>query len=133
MKPARMLLFACALIFVVAGAAFLVAPEQFGKVIELSAPTAMARTDVRATYGGLELGIGIFLIICAARSEWIRAGLWALGLATGGFATGRLTGILVEGTASRLMLICLVTEIIVTFLSILLLRRSAGVSAGYAD
>ena len=124
MRFAKGLLLASALIFVFVGAAFLLIPEQYARVLELSAPTAMARTDVRATYGGLELGIGIFLIICVIRSEWLRPGLCALGLATGGFATGRMIGILIEGTVNRLMLGFLVLEIIVTFLSFVFLHRS---------
>ena len=123
MKFARGLLFSCALVFIVVGAGFLLLPVQFGQVLEISLPTATARTDVRATYGGLELGLGIFLVLCALRREWIRPGLWALALSTGGFATGRLTALLFEGTISSFMLAFLVTEIVVTLIAVFLLRR----------
>jgi len=83
----------------------------------------MARTDVRATYGGLELGLGIFLILCTIRRDWTRPGLWALALATGGFATGRIAGLLVEMTISPLLLAFLLIELGVTFLVVVCLRR----------
>ncbi|HJZ81766.1 MAG TPA: DUF4345 domain-containing protein [Pyrinomonadaceae bacterium] len=126
MKLARVLLIGSAIIFVAVGAAFLLIPKQYAEVIEISLPTAMARTDVRATYGGLELGFGIFLILCVVRREWTRGGTWALLLATGGFATGRLFGLLFERTLHPLMLVFLLIELVVTSLGVLALQRSEG-------
>ncbi len=99
-------------------------PSQYANILEISLPTAMARTDVRATYGGLELGFGIFLIVCVFRREWIRPGLLALALATGGFAIGRLCGLLAEGTINNFMLFFLALELAVTLLAIFLWRRA---------
>lgn len=124
MKLARSLVLASALIFILVGAGFLLIPKQYADVLEISLPTAMARTDVRATYGGLELGFGIFLVLCVVRREWIRPGLWALALATGGFATGRLVGVVAEGTINNFMLFFLVLELAVTLLAVYLLRRT---------
>jgi len=124
MKLARFLVFASALIFIIVGAGFLLIPRQYADVLEISLPTAMARTDVRATYGGLELGFGVFLILCVVRREWIRPGLWALALATGGFATGRLIGFVAEETINNFMLVFLALEVLVTLLALVLLRRA---------
>lgn len=124
MKLARSLVFTSALIFIVVGAGFLVIPKQSADVLEISLPTAMARTDMRATYGGLELGFGIFLILCVVRREWMRPGLWALALTVGGFATGRLVGLIVEGTINNFMLFFLVLELAVALLAVFLLPRS---------
>jgi len=124
MKLARFLVCASALIFILVGAGFLLIPSQYANVLEISLPTAMARTEVRATYGGLELGFGVFLTLCVVRREWIRPGLWALALATGGFATGRLIGFLAEGTINNFMLVFLALEIVVTLLAVVLLHRS---------
>lgn len=124
MKLARSVVFASALIFIVVGAGFLLIPRQCADILEISLPTAMARTDVRATYGGLELGFGIFLILCVVRHEWMRPGLWALALTVGGFATGRLVGLIAEGTINNFMLFFLVLELAVALLAVFLLRRS---------
>jgi uncharacterized protein DUF4345 len=123
MKFARGLLFSSSLVFVGVGAGFLLIPARYAHILEISLPTAMARLDVRATYGGLELGVGIFLILCTVRRKWIRPGLWALALATGGFAAGRLVGLVAEGTISSFMLSFLVLELVVTLLAVFLLRR----------
>lgn len=123
MTLARLLLLASAVIFIGVGAIFLFLPESFAHVLEITAPTAMARMDLRATYGGLELGFGIFLVICVVKRPWIRPGLVALALATGGFAFGRLVGLIAEGTINSLMLMCLVAEVIVTAGSLLALRK----------
>ena len=123
MKLAKILLLGSAIIFVLVGTAFLFAPRQYAAVLEISAVTPLARTDLRATYGGLELGVGIFLLLCLVRRSWIGPGLSALALATGGFATGRLIGFALERTLNPLMLGFLFIEIVVTVLSILCLRR----------
>jgi len=128
MTLARALIFVSAVIFVVVGAGFLLIPKQFGDVLEISLPTAMARTDVRATYGGLELGLGIFLILCVVRSEWIRPGLWALALTVGGFAFGRVVGFVAEGTLNNFMLFFLALELAVALLALFLLRRKTDQS-----
>lgn len=104
------------------GLGFLVVPVQWASVVEISLPTAMARTDLRATYGGFDLAIGVFLWRCAVRAEWVRPGLVALGLAAAGFGGGRLLGILVEGTASPLMLIFVAIEASGALLAVYLLR-----------
>ncbi len=112
-----------AVVFAGIGLGFLVVPVQWASLVEISLPTAMARTDLRATYGGFDLAVGVFLGLCALRAEWIRPGLVALGLAAAGFAGGRLLGILVEGTASPLMLMFAAIEVASALLAFYLLRR----------
>jgi uncharacterized membrane protein len=123
MTFARGLIFVSAVIFIIVGAGFLLLPKQFAAVLQISLPTAMARTDVRATYGGLELGFGIFLLLCTVRREWVRAGLWALSLGVGGFAAGRLMGWVAEGSISNFMLFFLLLELAVAMLAAISLRR----------
>lgn len=116
------LLFA-AVVFIVIGMGFLVVPVEWASLVEISLPTAMARTDFRATYGGFDLAMGVYLGLCALRTEWIRPGVVALGLAAAGFGGGRLLGILVEGTASPLMLSFAVIETASALLAFYVLRR----------
>jgi Domain of unknown function (DUF4345) len=123
MKLARAGLILAAIVFVLVGLGFLIAPVSWASVVEIALPTATARTDLRATYGGFDLGFGVFLGLCAARAEWIRAGLVALCLAGAGFGGGRLLGIVVEGSASPLMGAFAVLELATTGLALLLLRR----------
>lgn len=125
MKFARVLLLLGAAVFTIVGIGFLIFPAEWAAVTEISLPTAMARTDFRATYGGLDLAVGIFLWICARRDEWIRPGLLTLVLAAAGFGGGRLTGIVAEGSAAPLMLILLAIETVIVIVAFAALRRLA--------
>jgi hypothetical protein len=86
----------------------------------------MARTDLRATYGGFDFAIGVFLGLCVLRPEWTRPGLFALGLAAAGFAGGRLLGILIEGTATPLMVVFAAIEAGGAAVAFVLARRLSG-------
>lgn len=55
--------------FVVYGLAFVVAPEAVGRAITGSAPgTPSGVIDMRATYGGMTVAVGLALALQAARS-----------------------------------------------------------------
>ena len=92
-----------ALGFVGFGLAFLLAPGLLG-LVELAPTRPSARSDVRAVYGGIELGVGAFLAVCARRSSWRRAGLTAQGLLFGGAVLGRLVSLAVDGPPLPLVL-----------------------------
>ena len=125
MKFARVLLLLGAVVFVIVGIGFLIFPAEWAAVTEISLPTAMARTDLRATYGGLDLAVGVFLWICARRDEWIRPGLVVLALTAAGFGGGRLVGIVAESSAAPLMLVFLAIEAVIVIVTLATLRRMA--------
>ena len=79
------------------GLAFTLRPEAMVALIEITLPSATARVDFAATYGGFELGFGAFLLFCARRPGWQEPGLLAATLALAGFATIRLLGIAASG------------------------------------
>src|SRR5690606_12695242 len=56
-----------------------------------------ARTDIRAMYGGLEFGVGIFLLLCAMKQAFVRVGLFAAACALIAMATSRTAGLLIDG------------------------------------
>ena len=123
MKLARFILITSALVFLAVGVGFLVIPVEWASLTEISLPTPMSRTDLRATYGGLDFGIGVFLLIAARRAEWVRPGLLLLALAAAGFATGRVIGFLAEGFAGSLMLLFLAIELSIVVVAVIALRR----------
>jgi hypothetical protein len=123
MTLARIALTVAALVLVGIGVGFLAVPVPWASIVDIVLPTAMARTDLRATYGGFDVGIGVFLAVCALHKEWIRPGLAALGLGAAGYGGGRLLGILVEGTTSPLMAAFAVIEVATALAALLLLRR----------
>ena len=85
------------------GLAFLVAPGLLG-LVELAPTTPSARSDVRAVYGGIELGVGVFLALCARRPAWVRPGLTVQALTLGGAALARVASLAADGLPRPLVL-----------------------------
>jgi len=79
--------------FIGFGAAFTLWPSRMAAIIEIPLPTATAKTDFAATYGGFELGFGCFLVACTRSPDWLQPGLWAGAAALIGFAAVRAFGI----------------------------------------
>jgi uncharacterized membrane protein len=76
------------------GAAAALRPSRAAAVTELSLPTPSARADFAATYGGFQVGFGLFLLVCARMRDWHEPGLWAAVAALAGFGVVRGVGIL---------------------------------------
>ncbi len=54
------------------------------------------RIEIRAFYGGLEIGLGLLLLKFAIHSEYRRAGLWLVFASYGALAAARIVGISAE-------------------------------------
>ena len=89
--------------------------------IQLTQPSAIG--DVRASYGGLIIGLAIFLWLCANPTH-ARTGVRLLLLAIVGLMTGRLFGILVDGPTNTAGLLLLGIEISTTIACLLALRAN---------
>jgi hypothetical protein len=122
MKPYdQILIVIAALIFTGFGVWFLIKPGALAGIgIEVTGPSA--RTDIRATYGGFELGVAAFLFWCAAREDWHHVGLIAATLFVAGFGVGRGVGILLEGGATAFMWSLLAIEVVYTACGLWCLR-----------
>ena len=117
-----------ALGFVAFGAVLLVAPTLLA-VVDVGVPSAAARSDVRAVYGGVELGLGLFLGACVSRPTWHHAGLAAQCLALGGAVAGRLVSLVLDGGPNRVSLVFLAVEAAGAVLALAALRvRSRAAS-----
>lgn len=112
MNIARAVLLMTAVAFAGFGLWLLIQPETLGKVgIQLMEPSAFI--EIRAFYGGLEIGFAAFLLYCARSGsmELLKAGLLASGLTLGGVAFGRLFGFIVDGQPTPLVLILTAMEV----------------------
>jgi Domain of unknown function (DUF4345) len=103
----RLVLVLIALTYAGFGFMFLFNPDAWSGIVSISFTTPAGRTDFRATYGGLEFGIGIFLLLCALRREFVRVGLFAAACALVAMATARSTGLLLDGFDFMQLLIAL--------------------------
>jgi Domain of unknown function (DUF4345) len=108
---ARLVLWLSAFTFAGFGLAFALFPHPMAALVDIELPSDTARVDFAATYGGLELGLALFLLLCTRRDADVRLGLLASGCSLAGFAAARLAGILLSGPVAPLMYIVLVAEI----------------------
>lgn len=82
---------------VVFGSVYLVAPELMTRPLGIASIEAMGWTDLRATYGGFQLGMGAFLWWCLQDPSRTEAGLIAFMCLVAALACGRVVGFIVDG------------------------------------
>lgn len=92
--------------------------------VDIAASSKVGEIELRAFYGGMEIGLGAFLIACAMRPDWQVAGLWLVLAANGGTAFARLIGIGLSGTFTTYLAWALVWELGFTTLAALALRKA---------
>jgi len=92
------------------GLAIVAAPEAVLSTVGISG-TPAGWVELRAFYGGLELGLAAFLFACAAKPAWRVPGLWSVALINGGIAAARLLGIGLTGEFTGFFAGALVWEI----------------------
>lgn len=92
----QLLLVLAGLGFLGFGAAILVAPAEVLGRVGISG-SAAGLVELQAFYGGLELGLGAFLVAAAFVAGWRRPGLWVVALVNGGIGLARLVGIAGSG------------------------------------
>jgi hypothetical protein len=106
----RLLLVIIGMSFVGFGAAFIAWPGDMARIVSLALINSTARTDVRATYGGLEFGVGVFFLSCALRRDFVRVGLFASACVLVAMATARVVGLMLDGFWQPLQLVIVVFE-----------------------
>lgn len=100
MTFARIWLALNGLMFLVYGLVCVVAPDLPAGYAEMLLPTATARTEVSAMYGGLQAGLGGLLCWSAMRAERVAQGLVVLVALIGCLALGRGFGIAANGATA---------------------------------
>ena len=124
----RVVLWALAVVFVGFGLAALIQPSLMTGPPGLDASAPGAVTEVRALYGGLQLGLGAFLIWAALEpTRWAPA-LLGYGFIIGAVGDCRFIGLLIDGNWTGFHLFALGFEWITASVALLLwwrLRRPA--------
>ena len=95
------------------GIMFLVAPERWAATIGVAATNDTGRVDIRATYGGLCMSLGLFWVWCVLDPTRFPAGLWSMALVYGFLALGRILGALAGHRLDSKMKLFLATEVVV--------------------
>ena len=114
--------------FLLFGAWILTTPlEALARFGIILAPEPVHRIEIRAFYGGLEIGLGLLLLKFAFDSAYRRAGLWLVLASYGALALARIVGIVAESAPTPQMAwIALAVEAGFGLLAALALMTSRG-------
>ncbi|GMU42922.1 MAG: DUF4345 family protein [Xanthomonadales bacterium] len=97
--------------FLAFGAWMLVAPQSAMTMVGLAVPDGAAATEIRAFYGGLELGLGALLLAAVHKVQYQRAGLVLGCVSYGSIGGARLLGMAVDRDPSAFLWLALVIEL----------------------
>jgi len=128
MSIGRFSIILSAIVFSGFGVAFLLFPLFMASVVGIELSTPSAVIDFRATYGGLEIGLAVFFAICAFKESWIRHGLVAQAASLGGFAFGRIVGLILDGTPQPIIYYLLFAECAGCVLGLFALVKESSVN-----
>jgi Domain of unknown function (DUF4345) len=120
---ARAYLYFVAVMGLFFGLWYLIAPAAWTDPTGFGPLGPNALTDVRATYGGFQIGLGVFTIWAAADPTRVRMAIVLQALTIGAIAACRLVGFAIDGSPNGFLLSAIVTEISFTALALFALRR----------
>ena len=126
MKFGKIIVWINCWLFVGFGLGFIFIPEALATSITGAAPTTpSAMTDMRATYGGMALGLASIFGLCAKNEGSIRLGAQGVLAVMLGLAVARVIGILFDGAPNIFIWLLLFAEAIMGILAALALRKMA--------
>lgn len=98
-------------------------PMKTSSAIGFALPNNSAKSEYLVVYGGLELAMGAFFLLCALRSNMLEAGLWFALLSYGCLMIYRWSTILALKDLSTFIYTMAAIETLMTLASALLLWR----------
>jgi uncharacterized membrane protein len=121
---ARILLAVQAIAFAGLGLAYFTRPEEMANLSGMLLMAPAAITDVRAWYGGLQIGLAAYLLLAMSRVDLARAALTLMVLLFSALALARVGGLWLDGGLQQTFnLAALLIEVVFAGLSFLALRR----------
>ncbi len=102
-----------AAILAVFGLLYLFSPQTLAETAGLTA-NASGLTDIRATYGGFQIGLALFLFWSCRSADNVGSALVATGVIFACVGLGRLYGVIVDGEFSGFNMIGLMFEVFLT-------------------
>jgi len=111
-----------AALFAAFGIAGLVAPGTVTALIDYSLDGPVAQMEFMATYGGLFLGLGVFMFYCSSRN--IRTGLVCVLITMGAMFITRSVGYVSFGSGNTVQHIYLAGELFTVILVAVILRKN---------
>lgn len=97
--------------------------EAFYYVTAAEITTSSGIVDLRATYGGMSLGVGLLLYTLSRDDSTLKAALLGVLFVMTGMAATRLLGMVVSGPANAIMYLYLMLEIAAMLAAWYLLKK----------
>jgi hypothetical protein len=110
------------------GAALVARPEKILRTIGIKANQPVGRTELRAMYGGMELGLGAFFTMAAFKPEWRRPALMAIVCGIGGLGATRIASAIAKRDPALTYAMGAPEVAAATLAAISLLREAPGFS-----
>lgn len=113
------------LVFIAYGLVSLISPAVPAGFAGLVMSNGDAFAEIRAMYGGLQTGVGLFCLLALIRAEYFRAGLILLVIVIGALAIARLlSALLTTDVLTAYTWGALVYELVTVVLAGIALRQS---------
>ena len=126
MIGSRIVLALDALVFGLFGALYWVIPVKMAQGVGVTMTVPAGVVDVQGLYGGLEVGVALFLGWCALKPERMRIGLIAGACALGGIAVSRFVAIAHFGAPDASVTALVGLDTFGAVLNIFFARRARG-------
>ena len=123
MRAATIYLIFIALISLVFGVVYLIAPVTMTTPMGFGELQPSALTDVRANCGGFQIGTGLFLLFCLRR-ERRKLGMLLAVLLASAIATSRALGFAIDGDVIPPLQGALTFEVALTVISLVIYLRT---------
>ena len=124
MRFAQVFLAVVGVLFAVFGGAYLWWPAELAEAGGLRSVGPEGLVEIRAMYGGLQVGFGFFLLWASAGRERVASGCLSLVWVMGTIALARAGGIAIEGHAGSFHVMALAFEVPVALVAWIAHRRS---------
>lgn len=98
-------------------------PARLAELIQMSPLASGALTEIRAFYGGLEIGLGLFWIGSAFRPAFYRAALWSAVWVWVAVALARVLGLVLDESFNQTMAVILAAEVFSAALAFIAVKR----------
>lgn len=121
----RLFLLLCGAAFIFIGVNTFHDPLAAMAPVELNINSVSALNELRANYGGLQIGMGLLLLAGFRVPALTRPVLLAQALLVGGLALGRIVSIALDGMPSAFVQSLLLLETAISVVSLLLFLRQS--------
>lgn len=124
MRAAKIYLILLGIMSVVFGVIYLIAPSSMTDPMGFGILAPSALTDVRATYGGFQIGMGIFMLWCCIGSGRLYTAMFFALVSVAAIAISRAIGLAIDGDPIDVLKYTLAFEVVLTVVSLVIFLRT---------